>query len=73
MTAESEATGLVQGMRELIAELIPYAGDTCPPECRYRDECHDESNLDRGGWPLVCVAYGHLIEKAAALGIEVKR
>lgn len=58
-------------LRSLVAELLPYAGDSCPDECRYRKECDSDSNLGTDGFPLLCVAYGHLLEKARVLGVDV--
>ena len=61
----------IMKLRDLVAELLPYAGSSCPEECRYQEECEDEGNLSTNGWPLTCVAYGHLIDAAKALGVEV--
>lgn len=59
-------------LEELVAELLPYAGSSCPEECRYQEECEDEGNLSTNGWPLTCVAYGHLVHSAMELGVEVE-
>ena len=63
----------IVSLEELVQELLPYAGDSCPEGCRYREECETEDNLDSIGLPMFCVAYGHLVEKAAKLGVEVAR
>lgn len=60
-------------LKELVEELLPYAGDSCPEECRYREECDGENNRGTHGLPLTCVAYGHLVEKAAKLGVPAAR
>ena len=60
----------IVSLEELVQELLPYAGDSCPEECRYREECETEENLGSIGLPMLCVAYGHLVEKAVKLGIE---
>lgn len=62
----------IVSLEELVAELLPYAADSCPDECRYQEECDSEQNLSTNGLSLVCVAYNHLFEKAARLGVEVK-
>lgn len=69
----AELEKLNAGLSDLVAELLPYSGDTCPGECRYRVECKLPSNQSSTGEPLTCVAYGHLLEKASELGVEVKR
>lgn len=69
----AELEELNAGLSDLVAELLPYSGDTCPDECRYREECDGPSNQSSTGEPLLCVAYGHLLEKASELGVEVKR
>ena len=69
----AEVEELNAGLSDLVAELLPYSGDTCPGECRYRAECKLPSNQSSTGEPLTCVAYGHLLEKARELGVEVKR
>lgn len=67
----AENADLIASLEELVQELLPYAGDSCPEECRYREECETEENLDSIGLPMFCVAYGHLVEKAEGLGVEV--
>ena len=62
----------IASLEELVCELLPYVASSCPEECRYREECDDPSNCGAGGWPLVCVAYGHLLEAAREMGIEVE-
>ena len=69
----AELEKLNAGLSDLVAELLPYSGDTCPDECRYREECDGPSNQSSTGEPLLCVAYGHLLEKARELSVEVKR
>ena len=61
----------IVALEELCQEMLPYVGDSCPEECRYRDECMDERNLGPAGLPLRCVAYDHIGEKISKLGMEV--
>jgi hypothetical protein len=58
-------------LRDMCAELYPYVGETCPEECKYREECESESNRGTDGFPLMCVAYNELFEKLRNLGVEV--
>lgn len=67
----AEVEELNAGLSDLVAELLPYSGDTCPGECRYRAECKLPSNQSSTGEPLTCVAYDHLLKKASELGAKV--
>lgn len=66
-----ELLKLARKLREACAELYPYVGETCPEECKYRDECESDSNRGTDGFPLMCVAYNELFEKLRNLGVEV--
>ena len=58
-------------LRDMCAELYPYVGETCPEECKYREECESESNRGTDGFPLMCIAYNELFEKLRNFGVEV--
>lgn len=60
-----------ENLRELVREMYPYVGETCPEECKYRDECEGEDNRGTDGFPLMCVAYNRIGERLHALRIEV--
>lgn len=55
----------------MVAELVPFSGDSCPTSCRYRDECTEDSNTGDDGLPITCVAYGHYVARALRAGVDI--
>lgn len=51
-------------LESVIAELYPFVGNSCPDECKYRDEC-DALNCGE------CIAYTRYFEVLNGMGIEV--
>ena len=58
-------------LEEVIAEMYPFVGDTCPEGCRWREECNSDSNKRSDGAFLMCLAYNRYYEILEDLGIEV--